>query len=72
TAIAKGRITPSPELGVLKGAEAEAFYLGVNAVIWGYPIVFFEDLIRGRAQPDAQVKTALLLKSVEPFPSPVI
>ncbi|MPY21140.1 DUF1254 domain-containing protein [Shewanella sp. YLB-07] len=54
---AKGRATPPPELGTLKGAEAEAFYLGVNAVIWGYPIVFFEDLIRGRTRPDAEAKT---------------
>ncbi|QDO85192.1 DUF1254 domain-containing protein [Shewanella psychropiezotolerans] len=54
---AKGRATPPPELGTLKGAEAEAFYLGVNAAIWGYPIVFFEDLIRGRTRPDAEAKT---------------
>jgi len=50
------RVAP-PDLSGLSGAEAQAFYLGVNAVIWGYPIVFFEDLMRGRAAPDAEEKT---------------
>lgn len=44
--------TPPPELGTMTGLEAEAFYLGLNAVIWGYPIVFFEDLMRQRTTPE--------------------
>lgn len=49
--------TPAPELGTLQGLEAQAFYLGVNAVMWGYPAVFFEDLMRGRTPPDAEATT---------------
>jgi hypothetical protein len=44
--------TPPPDLGKMSGLEAEAFYLGVNAVIWGYPVVLFEELMRGRTLPD--------------------
>ncbi|OCP21255.1 MULTISPECIES: DUF1254 domain-containing protein [unclassified Ensifer] len=49
--------TPAPELGALQGREAQAFHLGVNAVMWGYPAVFFEDLMRGRTPVDAEEKT---------------
>ena len=41
-AVAADKRTPPPELGTMKGKEAEAFYLGLNAVIWGYPAVKFE------------------------------
>ncbi len=44
--------TPPPDLSGLTGEEAEAFYLGTNAVIWGYPMVVFEQLMRGRTSPD--------------------
>ena len=44
--------TPAPDLSQLSDAEYEAFYLGANAIIWGYPAVLFEDLMRGRTQPD--------------------
>jgi hypothetical protein len=44
--------TPPPNLGTMTGKEAEAFYLGLNAVIWGYPAVKFEELMQGRTQPD--------------------
>jgi hypothetical protein len=57
TAVAVDKRTPAPDLGVLSGPEAEAFYVGANAVIWGYPAVFFEDLMRGRTEPDAEAKT---------------
>ncbi len=30
----------------------QAFYFGLNAVIWGYPAVKFEQLMRGRTKPD--------------------
>ena len=30
--------TPPPELGTMEGLEAQAFYVGVNAVTWGYPL----------------------------------
>src|SRR5277367_640494 len=56
-AIAADKRSPAPELGTLSGPEAEAFYIGVNATIWGYPAVFFEDLMRGRTEPDAEAKT---------------
>lgn len=36
----------------MTGVEAEAFYLGVNVVIWGYPAVKFEELMRGRTSPE--------------------
>jgi hypothetical protein len=49
--------SPPPDLGKMEGLEAESFYLGVNAVMWGYPEVFFEDLMRGRTAPDAEEKT---------------
>ncbi len=55
--MATDKRTPPPELGKMTGLEAEAFYLGLNAVIWGYPAVFFEDLMRGRTAPDAEAKT---------------
>jgi hypothetical protein len=48
----KGKQTPPPELGTIAGLEAEAFYLGLDAVIWGYPSVLFEDLMRGRTSPE--------------------
>jgi hypothetical protein len=41
----------------MSGPEAQAFYVGLNAVIWGYPAVFFEDLMRGRTPPDAEETT---------------
>jgi len=49
--------TPPPELGTMQGMEAEAFHVGLNAVIWGYPMVKFEELMRGRTLPDALEKT---------------
>jgi hypothetical protein len=49
--------TPPPDLGKMSGPEAQAFYLGLNAIMWGYPAVFFEDLMRGRTEPDAEAKT---------------
>lgn len=51
-AVAKDKRTPPPDLGGISGQEAAAFYLGVNAVIWGYPIVLFEQLMRGRTLPN--------------------
>ena len=56
-AMAADKRTPPPDLGKISGPEAQAFYLGLNAVIWGYPAVFFEDLMRGRTDPDAEAKT---------------
>jgi len=50
--VAADKRTPPPNLGTMAGKEAEAFYLGLNAVIWGYPTVKFEELMRGRTQPD--------------------
>lgn len=44
--------TPPPELGLLAGPEAAAFYIGANAIIWGYPMIKFEQLMRGRTSPD--------------------
>jgi hypothetical protein len=44
--------TPAPELGQMTGPEASAFYLGANAIIWGYPSILFEDLMRQRTSPD--------------------
>jgi hypothetical protein len=44
--------TPAPNLGTMTGQEAEAFYLGLNGVIWGYPVVKFEELMRGRTKPE--------------------
>lgn len=49
--------TRPPELGTLSGEEAKAFYLGLDAVIWRYPSVFFEDLMRQRTLPDAEKTT---------------
>jgi hypothetical protein len=49
--------TPPPDLGKMTGQEALAFAVGLNVVTWGYPQVFFEDLMRGRTQPDAEAKT---------------
>lgn len=46
----------APNLGTLSGAEAKAFYLGLDAVIFGYPAVKFEQLMRERAQPGASSK----------------
>jgi hypothetical protein len=51
-AIAADKRTPPPDLGTMKGLEAEAFYLGLNAVIWGYPAVKFEELMEGRTKPE--------------------
>ncbi|ABG33218.1 DUF1254 domain-containing protein [Roseobacter denitrificans] len=56
-ASADDRTLPLPDLSGLQGEEAQAFYLALDAVIWGYPVVFFEDLMRGRATPDAEEKT---------------
>lgn len=44
--------TPAPDLSQLSDAEYESFYIGANAIIWGYPAVLFEDLMRGRTHPD--------------------
>jgi hypothetical protein len=49
--------TPPPELGTMTGLEAQSFYVGLDAVIWGYPAVFFEDFMRGRSESDAEEKT---------------
>ncbi|MEA3274662.1 MAG: DUF1254 domain-containing protein [Pseudomonadota bacterium] len=49
--------TPPPDLGTLSGVGAQAFYLGLDAVIGGYPIVKFEQLMRGRTLPDAEKAT---------------
>ena len=51
-AVAADKRTPPPDLGTMKGKEAEAFYLGLNAVIWGYPAVKFEELMEGRTKPE--------------------
>ena len=56
-AFAGDKLTPALELGTLTGLEAQASYVGLDAVIWGYPAVFFEDLMRGRTEPDAEAKT---------------
>jgi hypothetical protein len=53
----KGKQTPPVELGTLDGAEATAFYAGVNAMTAYYPIAFYEDLMRGRITKDAEEKT---------------
>ena len=45
---------PPPDLGTLSGPEAQSFLIGVNAVIWGYPAVLFEDLMAGL---DAQISS---------------
>ena len=55
-ALAADKRTPPPELSGLAGPEAEAFYLGANAIIWGYPAVMFEQLMRGRTSPDIVAK----------------
>ena len=52
----EGKQTPAPELGTLNGKESEAFYIGANTITTYYPIAFFEDLIRGRADIDAGKK----------------
>ena len=51
-AAAADKRTPPPDLGTMKGIEAEAFYLGLNAVIWGYPAVMFEEWMAARTKPD--------------------
>ncbi len=53
SAFAADMRAPPPNLGTMKGKEATAFYLGVNAVIWGYPAVKFEQLMRVRASTDS-------------------
>ena len=53
TAVAQDKRTPPPDLGTMKGKEAEAFYLGLNAVIWGYPSVKFEELMLARSKPES-------------------
>ena len=55
-AVAADKRTPPPELSGLAGPEAEAFYLGANAIIWGYPAVMFEQLMRGRTSPEIVAK----------------
>ena len=50
--VCRGQAHATPNLGTMTGKEAEAFYLGLNAVIWGYPAVKFEELMQGRTQPD--------------------
>lgn len=66
-ALAEDKRTPPPDLGMLQGIEAQAFYLGVNAVIWGYPAVLFEDLMRGRTLPDAEASTGNPRSQVNEF-----
>lgn len=44
--------TPPPDLSGLQGLEAQAFHLGLGAVMWGYPMVLFEQLMRARTSPD--------------------
>lgn len=53
---AEDKRTPPPDLSGLSGPEAESFYLGTNAIIWGYPSVLFEQLMRGRTGPDIVAK----------------
>ena len=53
---AEDKRTPPPDLTGLSGPEAEAFFLGTNAIIWGYPSVLFEQLMRGRTSPDIIAK----------------
>lgn len=56
TALAGDKRTTPPDLGGLSGPEATAFYLGTNAIIWGYPAILFEQLMRGRTTPDIVAK----------------
>jgi len=56
TAQAEDKRTAPPDLTGLSGTEAEAFFLGTNAIIWGYPAVLFEQLMRGRTSPDIVAK----------------
>lgn len=67
SAAAADKRTPTPDLGTMKGEEAEALYLGLNAVIWGYPAVKFEELMRGRTPPDAEEKTGNPRSQVNQF-----
>ncbi|MDW5318077.1 DUF1254 domain-containing protein [Rhizobium sp. PL01] len=67
SASAADKRTPPPELGKLEGPEAQAFYLGLNAVMWGYPSVFFEDLMHGRTEADAEKKTGNPRSQVNQF-----
>lgn len=53
SAFAADMRAPPPDLATMKGKEATAFYLGLNAVIWGYPAVKFEQLMRVRASADS-------------------
>ncbi len=53
----EGKQTPAPELGTLNGKESESFYIGANTITTYYPIAFFEDLIRGRADINAEKNT---------------
>lgn len=55
-ALAEDKRTPPPDLAGLSGPEAAAFYLGTNAIIWGYPAILFEQLMRGRTSPDIVAK----------------
>ncbi len=59
--------TPPPELGTLKGPEALAFHAGLDAVMWAYPAVFYEDLMRGRTAPDAEERTGNPRSQVNQF-----
>lgn len=56
TALAEDKRTAPPDLTGLSGPEATAFYLGTNAIIWGYPAILFEQLMRGRTSPDIVAK----------------
>ena len=58
---------PPPDLGTLSGPEAQSFLIGVNAVIWGYPAVLFEDLMAGRSQPDSEARTGTPRSLVNQF-----
>ena len=50
----------------MKGLEAEAFYVGLNAVIWGYPAVMFDEWMAARTSPDF-VKTGNPQSAVNQF-----
>ena len=53
----KGKQTPAPELGTLNGKESEAFYIGANTITTYFPLAFYEDLVRGRADINAEKNT---------------
>lgn len=66
-AFAADKRTPPPDLSDLKGIEAKAFYIGVDAVIWGYPAVFFEDIMGQRTRPGSEEVTGNPRSQVNQF-----